>query len=163
MANTLIVKKDKKLTTKKLSVDVKKGLNLKQEEFCRLYVSFDKEYYGNASACYRKVYGDTENAGKSAGKLLDNPKITARINELLDLEGFNDMNVDKQLLFVINQHKKLDVKVKAIQEYNKFQNRVSNKLEIVMPKPIMDMDTEEGTREFEEQKVIDITGEEVAQ
>lgn len=138
-----------------LTVEKKGHLNLKQDAFCKLYVSFDKEYYGNATACYKKIYGTTNQqvATTLAGKMLSNNKITARINELLSIEGFNDQNVDKQLLFIINQHKKLDVKMKGISEYNKLKKRVTDRLEISIPKPILDIDSDEETmRELDEKK-----------
>lgn len=132
-------------------------LNIKQEAFCKLYVSFNKEFYGNATACYQKVYGVSYmNAKTSAGRFLDNPKITARINALLSEEGFNDQNVDKQLLFIINQHKKLDVKMKGISEYNKLKKRVDNSIQIIMPKPIMELEDDEVIHKIDKKKAVEI-------
>jgi hypothetical protein len=56
---------------------------------------------------------------------------------LLETGGFNDQNVDKQLLFVINQHGDLQSKVRSIAEYNKLKKRVENKMELILPKPIL--------------------------
>lgn len=135
---------------------VKSSLNMRNDEFCKLYVSFDKEFYGNATACYTKVYGvkNYQVAQAASGRLLSNPKITARINELLSTEGFNDLNVDKQLLFIINQHKKLDVKMKGISEYNKLKKRVDNKIELIMPRPILggDLDDDEVIHKIDKSK-----------
>jgi hypothetical protein len=47
----------------------------------------------------------------NAAKLLTNANICKRINELLEEGGFNDQNVDKQTLFLINQQ--FDYRAKA--------------------------------------------------
>ncbi len=136
----------------------KATLNLKQEEFCRLYAT-DKTVYGNATACYMKVYGikNVLQAKASAGQMIANVKITARINDLLSDEGFNDQNVDKQHLFVINQHKDLSVKMKGIEHYNKLRKRIDNKIELILPKPIMELEDDETIRMVDKKKAIDLT------
>ena len=53
-----------------------------------------------------------------------------RINELLTKEGFNDENVDKQLLAVINQHADFKSKVMAIKEYNNLKARIQKKIDL---------------------------------
>jgi hypothetical protein len=118
----------------------KSGLNLKQEAFCQAYVSFDKEKFGNGTQCYLEVYGAVnEKTGKRisyqvamvlASNLLRNIKIVNRINELLTKEGFNDENVDKQLLAVINQHADFKSKVMAIKEYNNLKARIQKRLDL---------------------------------
>lgn len=134
-----------------------KRLNIKQDLFCRIYAT-DPDVMGNASRAYMKAYGQ-ENPllSKSASsKLLDKPEITAKINEYLSTEGFNDLNVDKQLNYVINQHRDLNVKVKGIQEYNKLKQRVSNQIQIIMPKPIMDLDDDETIHKIDKSKAKDV-------
>lgn len=58
-------------------------LTPKQENFCRSYIET-----GNASEAYRQSYsaGDMkpETVNRSAKELLDNPKIAARVAELLE-------------------------------------------------------------------------------
>jgi hypothetical protein len=122
--------------------------NLLQEKFCQLYASHDSEVFGNGLRCYMEVYGpsyfakykkqmDVKTAGVLACKALKRVKVFTRINELLEEGGFNDQNVDKQLLFVINQHADLSSKVRSIAEYNKLKKRVENKMELVLPTPIL--------------------------
>ena len=134
-----------------------KRLNIKQDLFCKLYAT-DSDIMGNASRAYMKAYG-AENpivAKASANKLMDRPEITAQINEYLSTEGFNNENVDKQLNYVINQHRDLNVKVKGIQEYNKLKKRITNTLEIVAPKPIMDLEDDETIHKIDKSKAKDV-------
>jgi hypothetical protein len=49
------------------------------------------------------------------------------MRKLLDLSGLNDDFVDKELLFVIMQNSDLGSKVKAISEYNKLRQRITDK------------------------------------
>ena len=117
------------------------GLTLQQEEFCQVYTSHDREMFGNGFACYMEVYGDEyaakhdgrflkpENARSKASQLLTKVNIIARINALLEEGGFNDQNVDKQHLFLLNQHGDLRTKMSAIKEYNAVKGRVTKKLE----------------------------------
>jgi len=115
--------------------NIANNLNLKQEEFCQLFVSSDKEFFGNGVQCYIEVYEpDTsqknwyKTACSAASRMLSNVKVCERINELLDEAGFNDHNVDKQHLFLINQHANLSVKMTAIKEYNELRQRIQKRL-----------------------------------
>jgi len=121
-------------------------LNEKQELFCKIYTGDDRELYGNGTQSYLEVYGYEDENGKAvsyvsamaaASRLLRNVKICNRINELLETGGFNDQNVDKQHLFLINQHADLKSKLGAIKEYNALKKRVENKLELILPQPIL--------------------------
>lgn len=133
-------------------------LNMRQDLFCRLYAT-DPHILGNATQAYMLAYG-SENymtSASAAKHMLDKPHITAKINEYIQQEGFNNENVDKQHLFLINQHKDLNVKMKGIEHYNKLKKRVENKLEIIMPKPIMEWDEEEDTiHKIDKSKAKDI-------
>lgn len=133
-------------TVLKRPVQELKKVNVKQDLFCRIYAN-DPECMGNATYAYMKAYGTESKltAKANAGLLIKKPEITARINEYLQLEGFNNENVDKQLLYVINQHRDLSTKVKGIQEYNKLKKRVTDRLEIMIPKPLISLDEEEET------------------
>jgi len=123
-------------------------LNLLQEEFCKKYTSRDYEYFGNGTQCYLAVYGplyflenkkklDYKVAQVLAHKALSRVNIYTRINELLEEGGFNEQNVDKQHLFVINQCADIPSKIKAISEFNKLKKRIDNKIELVLPTPIL--------------------------
>lgn len=112
------------------------GLNLQQESFCQLYALGDRDTFGNGTKCYLEVYGPDymllnkkplsyQSAMVSASDLLRLPKIIDRINNLLETGGFNDENVDKQHLFLINQHADFKSKLGAIKEYNVLKKRIN--------------------------------------
>lgn len=117
------------------------GLNLQQEAFCQLYVNNERELFGNGTQCYLEVYGTEyqiknkkpmsyQVAMVNASNLLRIPKIIARINSLLETGGFNEENVDKQHLFLINQHADLKTKLGAIREFNALKSRIKSKLDL---------------------------------
>lgn len=135
--------KSKKVVNTEDSDDGK--LNLQQEEFCKLFALGDKEVFGNGTLCYLQVYGAEHLikykkpmnymvAGAAASRLLKKVKIINRINTLLEEGGFNDQNVDKQHLFLINQYGDLKSKLGAIKEYNVLKKRISSgiKLELAV-------------------------------
>lgn len=124
----------KPLTLKEL----KARLNIQQAHFCEIYTS-DTEVIGNGCRSYAIAYGldmsiesQYENAKSSASELLTNPNIYNYINALLDAGGFNDMNADKQIAFLMNQQEDKRAKVSAIHEYNLIRNRV-NRLVLTNP------------------------------
>lgn len=104
-------------------------LKPKQERFCELYAS-SAEFFGNGAQSYIEAYGihrkDYNTAKVNASKLLTNPNILKRIDELLEAAVLNDEFVDKQLAFLITQNAELGVKVKAIGEYNKLRARITH-------------------------------------
>jgi phage terminase small subunit len=113
---------------------MEKELNEKQELFCKYFVS--KDFYANGVESYAAAYGlDLSNpknyntAKVNASKLLTNTNISSYITQMLDDAGLNDNFVDKQLLFVISQHADLNAKMKAIEQYNKLKQRITDKSE----------------------------------
>jgi len=111
-----------KITKNKLTPD--------QEKFCQCFIGPD-EFFGNGVQSYIKAYGiDVSKKGQyevakaGAYENLTKPYINDRINELLEDQGLNDNNVDKQLGLVINQNAEFGSKVAAIREYNKLKKRV---------------------------------------
>ena len=125
-------------------------LNVKQERFCQLYAS-DREFFGNGVQSYLEAYNPSRKnpnwydiACISASNLLGVPKVFNRINELLEIGGLNDVAVDKQLSFVIHQHKDTSSKVAAIREYNKLRQRIISKMDVTSggkPIPLFDYTT----------------------
>lgn len=114
----------------------KPGLNPKQELFCQLYAT-DREFFGNGVQAYIEAYDPDQSkrnwyqtARSRASELLSTPNVCARINELLEDGGFNNVNVDKQHLFLINQHADLGAKRAAIHDYNELKRRIKNKMEL---------------------------------
>lgn len=128
---------NKSLTTsEKSAAKTDLGLTMLQEAFCQMYISKDSEVFGNGVQCYLEIYGGEylKNTHKimpymtavsSASRLLTNVKIIGRINELLEIGGFTNENVDKQHLFLINQHADLKTKLGAIKEFNSLKGRVN--------------------------------------
>jgi len=122
--------------------EAQKKLNPKQERFCQLYAT-DREFFGNGVESYMEAYDPDRNdpnwyesARRAASRLLTNVDILCRINELIDLE-LNDAHVDKQLNLVITQNADYRSKVAAIGEYNKVKGRITKKLEVTSPTPIL--------------------------
>ena len=139
---TALPRKAKKKThekTKKQTVfKTKSGkvLTAKQELFCRLYAG-EREFFGNGVQAYAEAYGIDINTKKGynvakigAHENLTKPNLLERITEILEVNGLNDENVDKQLLFLICQHVDLGTKMRAIQEYNKMHGRIIEKKDI---------------------------------
>jgi len=128
---------------RKIEAITEVGLNLKQEQFCQLFVKPENDFFGNGVASYLEVYDIDKSkpnwyktACAAASQLLSNIKVCKRINELLETSGFNDQNVDKQHLFLLNQFADYKTKLGAIREYNALKKRVENKIEINLPTPI---------------------------
>lgn len=117
-------------------------LNLQQEMFCQYYTS-GTEFFGNGLRSYEAAYDvDTSNpigynnAKQGASRLLRIKKICKRINDLIDAEGLNDMNVDKQLFFLLTQNDDFKSKLGAIKEYNKLRQRITERIDIVGLPPV---------------------------
>jgi len=109
---------------------IQKKLTPKQSFFCELY-STNREYFGNGLQAYAKAYNiDLSEKGKigtakaNAHRLLTNADILAHIRKLLDLGGLCDEQVDKELLFLIQQNSNFTVKLGAIKEYNSLRKRI---------------------------------------
>lgn len=112
----------------------KEKLNPKRELFCQLYTSQDVEMFGNGVQAYIEAYnidvtkkGAYNTAKANAHRLLTNAYVVERINELLEMGGFNDENVKKQHLFLLNQHANLPVKQKAVDSYYKLKGKNKEK------------------------------------
>lgn len=110
-------------------------LNPKQELFAQLFAS-DKEFFGNGVQSYIEAYDpDTSKKGwyntacVRASELLSNPKVLARIDELLELRGLNVPFVDKQLELLITQNADYKSKLGAIREFNKLRARITEKID----------------------------------
>jgi hypothetical protein len=105
-------------------------LTLKQRYFCQLYCT-DKDFFANGVKSYMKAYGmmPTEsnyNTAKArANKLLQNTTLLSYCDKLLELEGLNDVEVDKQMQFWIKQRAYPSASVAAIKEYNNLRKRIN--------------------------------------
>ena len=105
-----------------------KTINPRQEIFCQLFAT-DPELLGNATEAYLRAYhlppSKYQVAASNAHKLLKIAEIVKRVNDLLSAEGFNNENVDKQHLFLLNQHVDFKSKLGAIKEYNELKRRIN--------------------------------------
>lgn len=121
-------------------LDVRKSkdnkLTLQEEMFCRYYSS-DTEFFGDgfqscAAAFNYDIMDKSEALSckyKAAG-LLRSQRILKRINEFLRYVTLNDAHVDKQLGFLITQNADFGNKLGAIKEYNKLQQRITERIKI---------------------------------
>lgn len=136
----------------------KRNLNLRQDLFCKTYAT-DPEVLGNATKTYMKVYNIQayETAKAAAGRLLEDSRVTAKIKEYIEIDGFNDNAVDKKHNFLIHQNKDFNVSLKAVQEYNKLKKRVSNQIELVIPRPLMELDDDEVIHKIDKSKSRDVS------
>lgn len=136
-------KKKRKSKLKPMDVLKKYDLTLQQERFCQYYVT-PGEFFGNGTQSYAHAYDidlvfepkRSFMVANAASKLLKEPKICKRINDLLEGDGFNDLNVDKQLNFLINQFTDLPTKLNALKEYNKLRNRITDRIQHEVKTPI---------------------------
>lgn len=106
-----------------------------QETFCQIFAS-DKEAFGNGVESYIKAFSVNVGKGKGkisrdqcryyAWKMLQQPAILRRINEIFEGRGLNDAFVDKQLEKLITQDAEFRPKLGAIQEYNKLNRRTAD-------------------------------------
>lgn len=145
-------------TSKKSAAKTENGLNLQQEAFCQLYINADREMFGNGAQCYLSVYGAEyliknkrpmryEVAMASASRELRKVNVIARINSLLETGGFTNENIDKQHLFLINQHADLKTKMAAIKEFNILKKRITNNIDLTSGgKPLFDNETWEKSK-----------------
>ncbi|MDO4759635.1 MAG: terminase small subunit [Candidatus Saccharibacteria bacterium] len=122
-------------------------LTLRQERFCVLYAS-SKEFFCNGVQSYIEAYNVDLKSGRSylaarveASRLLTNPNIQRRIDEIFESRGLNDQFVDKQLEKLVTQDVDFKAKLGAIKEYNAIKSRIKKNIDITsggkaLPTPI---------------------------
>lgn len=113
--------------------------NPQREYFCQLYVH-PGNCFAHGTYSYMEAFNmepwQYKSAASLACRLLKDPEILKRINELLDMGELNPQFVDKNLAFIIAQNSDLGAKMQGIKEYNRMQKRVSDRLEVeVLPPP----------------------------
>lgn len=125
-----------------------KRLTLRRELFCRYYAG-TQEFFGNgvkayleAAEMFRKPKEKPityDHAKAEASRLLTNPNILKRIDQILENTmgqiGLNDQFVDKELLFCITQKGDMRSKIMAIKEFNALKQRVKKKVEVDLSNP----------------------------
>ncbi len=114
--------------------DSETELTPKQELFCQAYVSED--FFCNGVKAYMLAFGKDEDKYNSAkveaSKLLTNPNVLKRIDDLIGDLALNDQFVDKQLAKMILQEEDKKVKVQAIKEYNNLRARITKNINVGM-------------------------------
>lgn len=112
------------------------GLSLKEQRFCELYTSGERDFFGNGTQSYIEAYdidlreqGAYGRARAAAASLLANANVIKRVNDLLEAGSFNATNADKQLAFLMDQHADLFAKLGAVREFNKLKGRITEKME----------------------------------
>ena len=108
-------------------------LNIAQELFCKKYI----EHRGNGTKAYCEAFEknfydakEYSSAKTLASELLTKVNIVARIRELLDETGLNDLFVDNELKHLIWQDDDRGAKAKGIDIYNRIARRYDEKIEI---------------------------------
>ena len=96
-------------------------LTLKEKKFSDLYLQFN----GNGTRAAFETYNckNARVAAAVASENLTKPNIIAYLNFKLEEYGFNEENVKKQHLFILNQFADLSAKNKAIDMYYRVTNR----------------------------------------
>jgi hypothetical protein len=109
-------------------------LPLKEEKFCQIYTT-QEEFFGNGTRAYLKAFDLNENDPKAlnvakslASRLLAKVNVLKRINELLDLSGFNSVTADKQTMYCMLQNNDLNAKMRAVEQHNKVKGRIEDKV-----------------------------------
>lgn len=94
-------------------------LTIQQKTFCDTYLTFG----GNGVEAALEAYDckDRRSAASVASRVLTEPNIIAYINSKLEESGFNDDNVRKQHLFLLNQHSDFNSKSKAVDMFYKLK------------------------------------------
>lgn len=119
---------------------ISENLTDKQKLFCEL-ITFSKGCFGNATKSYMEAYSLRESqryhARTAGSRLLTNANTKAYIAKILSSK-FNNKSVDQELSKLMHQDTNLIAKLGSIQEFNKLQKRIKEKLEItVKPDPIL--------------------------
>jgi signal transduction histidine kinase len=117
-------------------------ITLEQESFCQHFVS-PGEFYGNGTQAYIFAYNiDTSVRGQynaaraNASRLLTLDNINKRINDLIETGGFNTEHMDKRLLHWANQNEDGNSSIRAIQEFNKLKQRITEHVEHEIKVPV---------------------------
>lgn len=118
----MVKKKTRKKSTKVfklVGLDKKEyKMSILEKKFCEFYLVYD----GCGPDAYEAAGFECSNrnvAKSGAYNLLQRDHVIAYINKLLDDQGFEDKNVSKQHLFLINQHADLTAKGRGIDMYYK--------------------------------------------
>lgn len=97
-------------------------MTLKEKLFCEFYL----EFKGDGVDAIKEAGYDVKNnlvAASMAYENLRKPHLMVYINSLMEEYGFNDDNVEKQHMFLLQQHADLKTKAKAVEMYYKLRGK----------------------------------------
>ena len=99
-----------------------KALTEKEKSFCDIYLGNGGD---RADAIYEAGYKpkSKKHAWVMAFNILKRPDIAAYIHSRLEQAGYNNKDVDKELLHLMNQSGDLTNKLGAVKEFNKLSGR----------------------------------------
>jgi len=128
-----------KALEEKSIVEAAAALTHQQRQFAEYYAF--SESSGNAVQCYIQSHPEKidsmrhlkswyARASILASQQLKNPKVLKYLNELIKFHVVNNNIVDQHLANVIVQHTDKHAKIKAIQEWNRLQQRIVDKVEV---------------------------------
>jgi len=99
------------------------GTTALEENFCRIITDLsNEETFGNPVKAY-KLAGGRGLAKNHAYPFFQREAVQRRIQQILELQGWNDFSVNAQLLKLIMQNDDNSAKLNAIREYNRLNGR----------------------------------------
>ena len=107
----------------------KASLPINVRRFVAEYTKVGSKTCGNAVKAYQVIFPDTKytSCANRAHNLLKMPQVQRAVEKRLSMQGWNNVLVDSELLYVIEQRQELPSKVRAIEEYNRLQERIKGK------------------------------------
>ena len=123
------------------SSSVSEKINLepsgKEKKFCHYFAVPEingkkNPYFGKPEIAFQEATGldDLKACKKEANELLKEEYILRYLKKIIKVQELNDLNVDKELAFLVGQYADLPTKLGAIREYNKLKGRVAEKAEM---------------------------------
>jgi hypothetical protein len=97
-------------------------MTIKERLFCEYYL----EFKGDGVDAIKEAGYDVKNNIVAAAMSYENlrkPHLMAYVNALLEEYGFNDDHVEKQHMFLLQQHADLKTKAKAIEMYYRLRGK----------------------------------------
>lgn len=140
MVNDIVETNNTELAKDQWIPDLPK-INQRQQARLHYYTNPEnKDTYDNATKSYLKAYMQDrytdidkvlsenpklyEQANREVYKLKRTENIQARLDYILDLQGYNDYRVDREHLKLINQDSDKSTKLNAIKHYDKKKGRI---------------------------------------
>lgn len=127
-----------------MQIGVEIGLDQQQIAFVRAYSS-QANVGGPGLAEVAEIYGydlgtpiGKQRAYRTSAYLLRHEGVCTLLSVVLEVAGFNDSWVDRQLFYVVNQDFDLKAKLMGIELYMKLKQRLVKVLEVKVTQPVFD-------------------------